>query len=112
MHEKAELEKKQADAAKKAKEKEELERLNAEKDAKLAAADKRAASGLHTFDPDEVDVHSSKATADDFLDAFGVDPDGVYRRLGRRALDAGCRRQGTGRGEQARGEGGRGLGRG
>ena len=70
-HEKAELEKKQADAAKKAKEKEELERLNAEKDAKLAAEGKRAAGGLHKFDPDEVDVHGGSATADDFMDAFG-----------------------------------------
>ena len=70
-HEKAELEKKQADAAKKAKEKEELEKMNAEKDAALAAAGKRAAGGLHKFDPDEVDVHGGAATADDFMDAFG-----------------------------------------
>ena len=74
-HEKAELEKKQADAAKKAKEKDELEKMNAEKDAALAAAGKRAAGGLHKFDPDEVDVHGGAATADDFMDAFGFGGD-------------------------------------
>ena len=55
-HEAAELKKKQEAAIKKAAEQEELDRINAEKDAKLAAEGKRAAGGLHKFDPDEVDV--------------------------------------------------------
>ena len=71
-HEAAELERKQAEAAKKAKEKEELEAKNAARDAELAAKGKRAAGGMHKFDPDEVDVHGGKATADEFMDAFGI----------------------------------------
>ncbi len=66
-----ELKKKQADAAKKAKEKEALEAKNNERDAELAKQGKRAAGGMHKFDPDEVDVHGGKGTADDFMDAFG-----------------------------------------
>ena len=65
------LAKKQAEAAKKAKEKEELEAKNAARDAELAKSGKRAAGGMHKFDPDEVDVHGGNATADDFMDAFG-----------------------------------------
>lgn len=49
-----------------------MEKANAEKDAILAAAGKRAAGGLYKFDPDEVDVHGGNATADEFLDAFGM----------------------------------------
>ena len=37
----------------------------------IAAKGKRAAGGMHKFDPDEVDVHGGNATADDFMDAFG-----------------------------------------
>jgi len=70
-HEAAELKKKQEEIAKKEKEKDELDRKNAEKDAELAKSGKRAAGGLHKFDPDEVDVHGGSATADDFMDAFG-----------------------------------------
>ena len=68
---KAEKRKKEEALAKKAKEKDELEAKNNARDAELAAQGKRAAGGLHKFDPDEVDVHGGKATADDFLDAFG-----------------------------------------
>jgi len=66
-----ELAAKKAAEAKKAKEKDELDRINQERDAKLAAAGKRAAGGMHKFDPDEVDVHGGTATVDDFMDAFG-----------------------------------------
>lgn len=67
----AELKKKQEEADKKAKAQEELDVKNNARDAELAAAGKRAAGGMHKFDPDEVDVHGGNATADDFLDAFG-----------------------------------------
>ena len=66
-----ELAAKKASEAKKAKEKDELDRLNQERDAALAASGKRAAGGLHKFDPDEVDVHGGNASVDDFMDAFG-----------------------------------------
>ena len=66
-----ELRKKQEAAAKKARDQEELDAKNAARDAEIAAKGKRAAGGVHKFDPDEVDVHGGNATADDFLDAFG-----------------------------------------
>ena len=66
-----ELRKKQEAADKKAKEKEELDAKNAARDAEIAAKGKRAAGGMHKFDPDEVDVHGGSAIADDFMDAFG-----------------------------------------
>ena len=71
--EEEERRKKQAAAEAKAREQEELDRKNAERDAEIAKAGKRAAGGMHKFDPDEVDVHGGDATADDFLDAFGFD---------------------------------------
>jgi len=67
----AELKKRQEEADKKAKAQEALDAKNNARDAELAAAGKRAAGGMHKFDPDEVDVHGGDATADDFLDAFG-----------------------------------------
>jgi hypothetical protein len=66
-----ELKKKQESERKKAKEQEERDATNAARDAEIAAKGKRAAGGVHKFDPDEVDVHGGNATADDFLDAFG-----------------------------------------
>ena len=36
-----------------------------------AAKPKEQRGGLHKFDPDEVDVEGGKATAEDFMDAFG-----------------------------------------
>ena len=67
-----ELRKKQAAANKKAKDQEELDAKNAARDAEIAKSGKRAAGGMHKFDPDEVDVHGGKATADEFMDAFGI----------------------------------------
>ena len=67
-----ELRKKQEAAAKKAKDQEELDAKNAARDAEIAAKGKRAAGGMHKFDPDEVDVHGGNATAEDFLDAFDL----------------------------------------
>ena len=67
----AELKKKQEEAETKAKAQDELDAKNNARDAELAATGKRAAGGLHKFDPDEVDVNGGKGTADDFLDAFG-----------------------------------------
>ena len=52
-------------------EQEERDAKNAARDAEIAAKGKRAAGGVHKFDPDEVDVHGGNATADDFMDAFG-----------------------------------------
>ena len=66
-----ELKKKQESERKKAKEQEERDATNAARDAEIAAKGKRAAGGVHKFDPDEVDVHGGNSTADDFLDAFG-----------------------------------------
>jgi len=66
-----ELKKKQESERKKAAEQEERDALNAARDAEIAAKGKRAAGGVHKFDPDEVDVHGGNSTADDFLDAFG-----------------------------------------
>ena len=66
-----ELKAKQEAAAKKAKAQEELDAKNDARDAELAKQGKRAAGGMHKFDPDEVDVHGGDATADDFMDAFG-----------------------------------------
>ena len=67
----AELKKKQEEAEKKAKAQEQLDAKNNARDAELAASGKRAAGGMHKFDPDEVDVHGGNGTADDFMDAFG-----------------------------------------
>jgi hypothetical protein len=36
-----------------------------------AATERRMAGGVFKFDPSEGDVEGGKATADDFLDAFG-----------------------------------------
>ncbi len=70
-HDKAELEKKKAAEAKKQAEKDAIEAENLKKMAEIESTGKRAAGGLHKFDPDEVDVHGGDATADDFMDAFG-----------------------------------------
>ena len=70
-----ELKKKQESERKKAAEQEERDAKNAARDAEIAAKGKRAAGGVHKFDPDEVDVHGGDATADDFLDAFGFGDD-------------------------------------
>ena len=69
--EKLELEKKKAAEAKKQAEKDAIEAENLKKMAEIESTGKRAAGGLHKFDPDEVDVHGGDATADDFMDAFG-----------------------------------------
>ena len=66
-----ELEKKKAAEAKKQAEKDAVEAENLKKMAQIEKTGKRAAGGLHKFDPDEVDVHGGDATADDFMDAFG-----------------------------------------
>ena len=66
-----ELRKKQEAERKKAEEQDKRDAENAKRDAEIAAKGKRAAGGMHKFDPDEVDVHGGNATADDFLDAFG-----------------------------------------
>ncbi len=68
---KLELEKKKAAEAKKQAEKDAIEAENLKKMAEIESTGKRAAGGLHKFDPDEVDVHGGDATADDFMDAFG-----------------------------------------
>ena len=44
-------------------EQEERDATNAARDAEIAAKGKRAAGGVHKFDPDEVDVHGGDATA-------------------------------------------------
>ena len=71
----AELKKKQEAERKKAEEQDKRDAENARRDAEIAAKGKRAAGGVHKFDPDEVDVHGGNATADDFLDAFGFGDD-------------------------------------
>jgi hypothetical protein len=38
----------------------------------LEAQGVKVAGGMHKFDASEVDVHGGNATADDFLDAFGM----------------------------------------
>ena len=68
---KLELEKKKAAEAKKQAEKDAIEAENLKRMAEIESTGKRAAGGLHKFDPDEVDVHGGDATADDFMDAFG-----------------------------------------
>ena len=68
---KLELEKKKAAEAKKQAEKDAIEAENLKKMQEIESSGKRAAGGLHKFDPDEVDVHGGDATADDFMDAFG-----------------------------------------
>ena len=70
-HEKAELEKKKFDIKSKEAEKDALDAANAVKAEEIAAQGKRAAGGLHKFDPDEVDVHGGNATTEDFMEAFG-----------------------------------------
>ena len=44
-------------------------------EAEAPAAAKEQRGGLHKFDADEVDVEGGKATADDFMDAFGFGGD-------------------------------------
>ena len=70
-----ELRKKQAAANKKAKDPGGARRQKRRARAEIAKSGKRAAGGMHKFDPDEVDVHGGDATADDFLDAFGFGDD-------------------------------------
>ena len=70
-HDKEELRKKQEAERKKAEEQDKRDAENAKRDAEIAAKGKRAAGGVHKFDPDEVDVHGGNSTADDFLGAFG-----------------------------------------
>ena len=66
-----ELKAKQAAEAKKAAEKDELDRANRERATALESSGKKVAGGMHKFDASEVDVHGGSGTADDFMDAFG-----------------------------------------
>jgi colicin import membrane protein len=84
---KAEAEKQEAEAwalkeAEELKAKQEANRKKEEEAAKqeaervkrmqeMEAEGKKVSGGLHKFDASEVDVHGGKATADDFMDAFG-----------------------------------------
>ena len=69
--EEEELKKKQEAERKKAIEKEKLEAENLKRMKDLESSGKKVAGGMHKFDASEVDVHGGKATADDFMDAFG-----------------------------------------
>ena len=53
------------------KERDEIDRKNAERVAKLEAEGKKTKGGLHQFDESEVDAYGGEGTADDFMDAFG-----------------------------------------
>ena len=68
----AEMKKKIEENAKKAKEKEKEEDARIAKMQALEAQGVKVAGGMHKFDASEVDVHGGNATADDFLDAFGM----------------------------------------
>jgi hypothetical protein len=68
----AELKKKIEENAKKAKEKEKEEDARIARMQELEASGIKVAGGMHKFDASEVDVHGGNATADDFLDAFGM----------------------------------------
>ena len=52
-------------------ERDEIDRKNAERVAKLEAEGKQTKGGLHQFDASEVDAYGGEGTADDFMDAFG-----------------------------------------
>ena len=68
------LARKQADAAKKAAEKEAAEEENIKKMQAMEADGKKVSGGVHKFDASEVDVYGGEATADDLMDAFGQLP--------------------------------------
>ena len=68
----AEMKKKIEENAKKAKEKEKEEEARIARMQELEASGIKVAGGMHKFDASEVDVHGGNATADDFLDAFGM----------------------------------------
>ena len=68
----AEMKKKIEENAKKAKEKEKEEDMRNARMQELEASGIKVAGGMHKFDASEVDVHGGNATADDFLDAFGM----------------------------------------
>jgi tryptophanyl-tRNA synthetase len=68
----AEMKKKIEENAKKAKEKEKEEDVRIARMQELEASGIKVAGGMHKFDASEVDVHGGNATADDFLDAFGM----------------------------------------
>ena len=68
----AEMKKKIEENALKAKQKEKEEDERIAKMQALEAQGVKVAGGMHKFDASEVDVHGGNATADDFLDAFGM----------------------------------------
>ncbi len=65
------FEKKEAAGAKKQAEKDANDADNLKRMQEIERSGKRAAGGLHKFDPDEVDVNRGDATADDLMVAFG-----------------------------------------
>merc|ERR1711908_233827 len=56
---------------KKQAERDAIEAENLKRMEAIEKSGKRAAGGLHKFDPDEVDVNRGDATADDLMVAFG-----------------------------------------
>ena len=68
----AEMKKKIEENGKKAKEKEKEEDARIARMQELEAQGVKVAGGMHKFDASEVDVHGGNATADDFLDDFGM----------------------------------------
>ena len=68
---KEEVEKKKAAEDKKQAERDAMEAENLKRMEEIEKSGKRAAGGLHKFDPDEVDVNGGDATADDLMAAFG-----------------------------------------
>merc|ERR1711908_152094 len=56
---------------KKQAERDAIEAENLKRMEAIEKSGKRAAGGLHKFDPDEVDINGGDATADDLMDAFG-----------------------------------------
>tara|TARA_B100000513_G_scaffold175047_1_gene91580 strand:- start:1069 stop:2856 length:1788 start_codon:yes stop_codon:yes gene_type:complete len=68
---KEEVEKKKAAEDKKQAERDAIEAENLKRMEAIEKSGKRAAGGLHKFDPDEVDVNGGDATADDLMAAFG-----------------------------------------
>ena len=68
---KEEVEKKKAAEDKKQAERDAMEAENLKRMEAIEKSGKRAAGGLHKFDPDEVDVNGGDATADDLMAAFG-----------------------------------------
>merc|ERR1712070_420863 len=63
--------KKKAAEDKKQAERDAMEAENLKRMEAIEKSGKRAAGGLHKFDPDEVDVNGGDATADDLMAAFG-----------------------------------------